>query len=289
MALIVGVAIPLAFASLAGPPLQAQERIRLQAKSPKLEKLLEERLDTVREMVRLVSELFKNGQGTVEQMREANRMLFDAELEACASDKERLTLLENVVTEARKLEELAQAQSKAGQLPANRWLAVKADRLQAEITLERARAKPAAQPRGDAKPGPDIEDQVALAEKQLAIKRAAVKVAEVKVQIAVAKLSAVKAQVEGAKAAEAYAELQVKRMMALAGANAVSAEEVDAHRAKLEAAKADRAALQGKLAEREAHVELERTRVDVARLEADDAELRLKQLKAKLKPPQPDR
>lgn len=281
MALVVPAAGLLSFASLAGPRLYSQEGVRPKAKSPKIEKMLEERLATVREMVRIVAERFKNGQGTIEQIREANRMLLEAELDACASDKDRVAILESAVGEAKLLEERAQAMVKAGQAQGNLSLAVKADRLQVEIALERLRAKPVAKPRGEAKPGPEVEDQVALAEKHVAIRRALVKVAEVQVQIVAAKMSVVKAQFDGAKAAEAYAELQMKRFTALAGTNAVSAELVDEQRAKLDAARALRASVQGKLAESEGQVELERARVDVARLEAEEAELRLKQLKAK--------
>src|SRR6516225_5569476 len=54
MALVVPAAGLLSFASLAGPRLYSQEGVRPKAKSPKIEKMLEERLATVREMVRIV-------------------------------------------------------------------------------------------------------------------------------------------------------------------------------------------------------------------------------------------
>jgi hypothetical protein len=283
---VITLTVSLTIASLAFSPLGAQDAARGQDKKSKVEKLLEERLATAREMARLASIQFKNLQGTPDQLREANRIWLEAELDACTSDKDRVTVLERFVGEARKLEEMAHAMLKAGQLQENRWLAVKADRLQLEIALERARAKPAKQPRGEAKPGLELDEQVSLADKQVAIKRAAVKVAEVQVQIAAAKVSSAKAQLGAAKASEAYAEQQMKRFAALAGSNAIPAELLDEQRAKLDAAKAHRAAVEGKFAESEGQVVLERARVEVSRLEAEEAELRLTQLKAKLKPAQ---
>jgi hypothetical protein len=176
---------------------------------------------------------------------------------------------------------MAEAFAKAGQGSESSWLAAKADRLQSEIALERIRAKMPA-PAGGGKAAADPDGAAALAEKQLAIKRAMVKVAEARKKVAMAQLMSLKAECAQAQAAESFAEKQLKRFEELVRQNAIANDLVDERRVLCEAAKARRKAAEGKIAETEALVALEQARVAQAQLEAEEAELRLKQARSRL-------
>jgi hypothetical protein len=256
----------------------AQEPAKPEATQAKLQELLKERLATVREIAKLTMAAYKTLAIPYDEVREATRMLLEAELEQCDSDKARIAVLEKFVVEAKKLEEQTGQLSKTGQAPTRTALKAKADRLQIEIALEQAKAKAAG------RTSFDLRDHVALAENQLAIKRAAVKVAEAQKKMAIAKLTSARALVAKAQAAESLAEKQLKRFEELVKLNAVTADLADERRAHWEAAKARRTTADGKVLEAEAHVALEQARVEMARLEVEDAELRLKQLKVRLDP-----
>jgi hypothetical protein len=250
-----------------------EEPAKADAKGGKQNKLLKERLAVVRQIAKLAADEYKAGTGSFDGVREANRMVLQAELERCDSDKGRVAVLEKFVAEARKLEEHAGRLSKTGMAPTRTALKAKADRLQAEIALERVKAK------AGGRTGLERNDQVDLAANQVAIKRAAVKVAEAQKKIKVAKLASLRAQVAEAQASESYAEKQVKRLEVLLQSKAVTTGLVDEHRTRWEAAKARRKAVEGKVVEVEAEVLLEGARVELAQLEVKEAELRLKQLK----------
>jgi hypothetical protein len=240
--------------------------------------LQKERLTTLKEMARLVRERLRSVQGTMEEIRNAERMVLDAELDLCATDKERVEVLEKHLVEAKNIEKMADQLYKAGQMRTDSALLAKAERLQVEIALARVKAKLAEQPpKGNT--SQDWNEQSALAEKQVAIKQAGVAVAEVQKKFAIASLSSVKNQYTEAQAAERYAEQQMKRVEQLATANAVSMEMVDELRAKCEAAKARKAATAGMVNQAEAQIMLEEARMEVARKKVEEAELRWKLLK----------
>jgi multidrug resistance efflux pump len=128
----------------------------------------------------------------------------------------------------------------------------------------------------------DLRDQVALAEAQVAIKRAAVKVAVFQKKIAAAKVASARALVAEAQANEAFTEKQYKRFLELVKARAVAAEEVNEHRLKWEVARARRVAAESEVVQLELQVGAEEARVEMAEAELAAAELRVKQLKARL-------
>jgi hypothetical protein len=265
-------ALSAGYFSLSTQRADAQEPAKAEAKGSKQKELLKERLAVIREIAKLSTEAYKAGAASYDEVREAVRMVLQAELEQCDSDKDRITVLEKVVAEAKKMEEHAGQLSKTGQAPTRTALRAKADRLQAEIKLEQATTKVGG------RTGLELNDQVALAEKQVAIKRAAVKVADAQKKIAVAKLATLRAQVAEAQASESFAEKQVKRFEELVNQQAVTTQLIDERRTQWDAAKARRTAAEGKVAEGEAQVLLEKARVDLAQLEVGEAELRLKQL-----------
>jgi hypothetical protein len=269
--------------ALASPArLKAEAPAAPEAKNDKLKELQKERLAALREAARLATARFQNAQGSLDEVREAARKVAEAELDLCDSDKERVAVLEKFVGVAKKYEEQAAQFAKAGKGREYSALMAKADRLEAEIALEQAKAKAAAQP-GTGKTAPDA-DEVALAEKQVAMKRAALKVAEAETQIAAAKLASAKAQLVQAQATESYQAKRLKRMEELYAAMSIDERVVDEAREQVEAAKARGAMAEGAVAEAEAQVALEQARVELSRLEVEYAELRLKQLKGRQEP-----
>jgi hypothetical protein len=275
--------LPSAFIVMAlftAPRLAADEP-KLPTEELKIKELQKERLNTLREIVRLMNERFNSGVATQQESAQSVRMMYDAELELCVSDKDRVAVLEKQLAEAKLLEKNADQLARTGQLSTSSNMLAKADRLQVEIALARAKAKMAGQPvRG--KSPQKSDDQVALAEKQVEIKQAAMQVAEAQKRLATAKLTSVKAQLVESQAEEKHTEATFNRMEDLAKQNAVSTGIVDEHRAKWEAAKARRAASAGKVQEGEAQVLLEQARIAQALREVEEAELRTRQLKANL-------
>lgn len=261
--------------SLAPERVDAQESAK---PASKVQELLKERLATIREMSGLVVQRFKNNQGSFEEVRDANRMLLDAELALCQTNQDRVAVLEKFIVEAKNLEKITDRASKTGQGRASAALMAKADRLQAEIALERAQSK------AIGSTGVDSKNQIALAEKQVDVKRAAVKVAEAQKLKAVAELASIKSQLVESQAAESLAEKQLVRFEELARLKSVEESLVEEGRLKLNAAKARRATVEGKIAESETQVLLEQARVERAQLEAEESGLRLKQLKSSTTP-----
>jgi hypothetical protein len=253
-----------------------------EVKDSKLKELQKERLATTREFARLVGQRFKNRDGTLEEMMEATRILLEAELDVCDSDKERIAILEKFLGAARENERIATNLNKAGQGRESTALKAKTDRLQVEIALERAKVKPAVKP-AEGNAAQDLHDDVALAEKQVAIKRAAVKVVEAQEKVATDKLATMKSLVVEARSFESYHEKQVKRLEELAKVNSVEERVVDERRAQWEAVKARRVTAERNVSEWESQVAVEQARVELARLEFEQAELRMRQLKARLR------
>jgi multidrug resistance efflux pump len=136
-------------------------------------------------------------------------------------------------------------------------------------------------PRGDQPK--DLPDAVARAEAEVAIKRAAVKVADAQKRIAEAKLNVIKTRLPAAEAMEALAKDHVQRLKQLAAAASVANEEVRAAEARLQSAMAGRLEAQGNVLVGEAEVALELARREMAEAELQEAELRARQLRERLK------
>lgn len=130
--------VVVAIGGLAAPSTAAAD---VPAASAKLKDLLKERVAAAREVGAMVKERFKNGHATIEQMHDAARLLYDAELDACETLKDRVAVLEKLVAAAKELEEYAAQRAKTGLGTPDSALVAKAERLKAEIALERERAK----------------------------------------------------------------------------------------------------------------------------------------------------
>lgn len=257
-----------------------QEPAKKQEKGAKLKELQKERLAVTRDFAKQASAKIKGGIGSLEELIEPTRMLLEAELDLCDSDMERIAVLEKILVTAKDTERMADAFAKRAGRQSTALMA-KSERLRIEIALERAKTKEAGKPvEGNA--GQDLRDQAALAEKQTAIKRAAVKIVEAQKAKAQATLATVKAQVAQAKAVESHAEFQFKRFNDLFKSRSIEVSLLDEARAKLEAAKAKRAGAETQVAEAEGQVAIEHARIVQAELEFEEAELRAKQFKARL-------
>jgi hypothetical protein len=267
--------------SLIQSSIVAQEPVKDPLKARKIDELKKELLEAVRSAVRLDAARVQSGQTSPEDLFASTRMLAEAELDACGSDKERVAALEAILATARETEKLATMLAKSGQGRESTALRARAERLRFEIALERVKTRAAATPT-NSNAGQDLRDQAALAEKQAAVKRAAVRVGEAEKTRAEARLAAIKAQVAQAKAGEAYSELQLVRSSELFKTKAIDAGLLDEQRAKLDAARAKRLEADSQVVEAESQVAIEHARIAQAQLEAEEAELRMRQLKAKL-------
>jgi len=111
------------------------------AKDSKVNALLQERLTTLREAAATTSKAYETGIESFAEVIAANQAVRSAELEMCATDKERVALLEKMVTEAKGYETVAAQRAATGLVPAASGLRAKVNRLEAEIALERMKNK----------------------------------------------------------------------------------------------------------------------------------------------------
>jgi outer membrane protein TolC len=95
----------------------------------------------VRELVKAVTADYQAGRVSFDRVQQATRALLDAELEQCESDKERIKVLEKIVALAKESEKSAAQRYKTGAATQSDALMATAARLEAEIALERAKAK----------------------------------------------------------------------------------------------------------------------------------------------------
>ncbi len=109
--------------------------------SNKIRDLQEQRLATLRSLVRTTREHFKNGQASSDELWSAINARDEAELDLCNSNEERINILEKAVMRAKALEEQDAKLAANKLLPETSLLKATADRLQEEILLEQARAK----------------------------------------------------------------------------------------------------------------------------------------------------
>src|SRR5262249_44529209 len=136
----IAVAVVIGFLATASAS-AADEPNRTEIKNPRLKDLLNERLATTKEFAKQVKMRFDNQTGTIDQLVEANRLVTDAELDLCESDKERIAVLEKLVAETKETEKRAAQLASTRQATIMTGLKARMERLRAEIALERARAK----------------------------------------------------------------------------------------------------------------------------------------------------
>jgi hypothetical protein len=109
--------------------------------SPKLQALLKERLEAVRKIADRVQLLNKANSVSQEEVRQANLRVYRAELDLCETVKERVAVLEKIATVYREEEERRSQLGKQGAAAQGAVLEATISRLEAEIALEREKAK----------------------------------------------------------------------------------------------------------------------------------------------------
>src|SRR5262249_18406380 len=134
---------------LADPPGKAEEKPPgKEAGSAQVRALLEERLKALKTIASETEQAFtSSGRIPFEELVKAKVQVLLGELDLCNTDKERIEILEKIVGHAKELEQVVDANFTAGRTPHVDLLKAQVDRLNAEIALERARARAAAPPK----------------------------------------------------------------------------------------------------------------------------------------------
>jgi hypothetical protein len=119
-----------------------------EASAKKVKELQKERIATLKEMADAITELYRSGHvGTsYGEVLEARLLVFKAELDAAEKQSDRITLYKNIVDLLKKYEDFAKTRVRSPrsvQDTMSSFLKVKAMRLEAEINLEREKAKEA--------------------------------------------------------------------------------------------------------------------------------------------------
>ncbi|HEY7328655.1 MAG TPA: hypothetical protein VH592_13505 [Gemmataceae bacterium] len=121
------------------PPVKAQ--VEVPAKT--IKELQKERIATLKQMAEALTTLFQRGQVSFDDYLEAQLLVLKAELDAAEKEADRITVYKNTVDLLKQYEEIAKDRFQSARGPAHSVLKVRARRLEAEIDLERAKAKAA--------------------------------------------------------------------------------------------------------------------------------------------------
>ncbi len=113
----------------------------------KLRGLLKERLEAVRKLADGVKRLHKQGAVTQEAVRQADVRVYKAELDLCDTPKERIAVLEKIAKVYEEVEDQLTAHAKQGAASSESVIEAKLNRLEAQIAVERERAKLATPPK----------------------------------------------------------------------------------------------------------------------------------------------
>lgn len=105
----------------------------------KLRDLQEQRLATLRNLAKITGDRYRSGQASFDELSSATKARDSAELELSTSARQRISILERMLVEAKALEEEQNRLSANRLAPETAFLRAKADRLQQEILLEQAR------------------------------------------------------------------------------------------------------------------------------------------------------
>jgi hypothetical protein len=120
----------------------AKKQIEEPAKTVK--ELQKERIATLKQMADITTQMFQRGNvRSFEEVLEARLLVLEAELDAAEKESDRITLYKNIVDVLKEYETIADKMVKIAKGTQASVLKVKARRLEAEINLERAKAKAA--------------------------------------------------------------------------------------------------------------------------------------------------
>jgi RNA polymerase sigma factor (sigma-70 family) len=109
--------------------------------NPRLRALLEERLDSLRKMAAQVKQLHKANAASQGTVREANLRVYQAELDLCDTTGERIAVLEKIARLYKEAEDHVSELQKQSAASQGEVLEARIKRLEAEIAVEREKAK----------------------------------------------------------------------------------------------------------------------------------------------------
>ena len=108
---------------------------------PKVKALQKQRLSVLREAATEIKSLYLAGRTSVDRLQAALRAQYEAELDLCENDKDRLRVLEEMLKLATENEQALEQRFKAGDLPKSEVLAATANRLEVAISVEKLKGK----------------------------------------------------------------------------------------------------------------------------------------------------
>jgi RNA polymerase sigma factor (sigma-70 family) len=107
----------------------------------KVQALLKERLDLLKKVAQHQRELYKQGVASQSTVWQADLRVHKGELDLCENARERIAVLEKIVEVSKKMEDQMASQHKSGQASASMLMEATISRLDAEIALEREKAR----------------------------------------------------------------------------------------------------------------------------------------------------
>jgi len=111
------------------------------ATESKVKSLQKQRLAVLKEATTEIKSTYLAGRTSLDRLQAALRDQYEAELELCETDKDRLRVLEVILKLASESEQSLEKRYKAGDLPKSELLAATAATLQAAISVEKLKAK----------------------------------------------------------------------------------------------------------------------------------------------------
>jgi hypothetical protein len=111
----------------------------------KIKELQKERIVTLKQLADQTTKRFQSGAVSFEEVWEARLLVLKAELDAAERQSDRVPVYKKIVDMMKEYEVVAIRHVQNAQAPGSSVLKVKARRLEAEIDLERAKAKEAKQ------------------------------------------------------------------------------------------------------------------------------------------------
>ena len=114
-----------------------------EAPTRKVQELQKERVATLEKLVDVASANFRNARGSYEDVLKAQLQLLQARLDAAEKAADRIALYKQAIDSLKKSEELARTRVESGRGTEAAVLGIKAQRLEVEIQLERAKAREA--------------------------------------------------------------------------------------------------------------------------------------------------
>ena len=136
-------------ATLLTAPASPQDKVnpprkdKTEESAKKIKEIQRERIATLKQLVDVYSRRRERRQASFEEVAEARLLLLNAELDAAEKGSSRITLYKSIVDVLKEGEKFAEEAARIGGGTEARMLKVKARRLEAEINLERAKAKEA--------------------------------------------------------------------------------------------------------------------------------------------------